>query len=131
MRAQADMEGKSLYAVCSRGSFGRDPFLTGLAATESLVVNFVIREASSAPPSPDTPAWLVQKRQQEPQVPGRLGFFLCGDDAWCDRLCLAASLPLGLLRNKKPALLCVTKTASSSHMSISRMNPAGDQQLSC
>ena len=33
MLAQADMEGKSLYVVCSRGSFGRDPFLTGLAAS--------------------------------------------------------------------------------------------------
>ena len=33
MRAQAELEGKSLYAICSRGSFGRDPFLTGLAAS--------------------------------------------------------------------------------------------------
>ena len=33
MRAQADMEGKSLYAVCSRGSLGPDLFLTGLAAS--------------------------------------------------------------------------------------------------
>ena len=33
MLAQADMEGKSLYAVCSRSSLGRDPFLTGLAAS--------------------------------------------------------------------------------------------------
>ena len=32
MRAQADLEGKSLYAVCSRGSLGPDLFLIGLAA---------------------------------------------------------------------------------------------------
>jgi hypothetical protein len=31
MRAQADLEGKSLYAVCSRGSLGPDLFLTGHA----------------------------------------------------------------------------------------------------
>jgi hypothetical protein len=33
MRAQADLEGKSLYAVCSRGSLGPDLFLTGLTAS--------------------------------------------------------------------------------------------------
>ena len=33
MLAQADMEGKSLYAVCSRGSLGPDLFLTGLTAS--------------------------------------------------------------------------------------------------
>ena len=32
MRAQADLEGKSLYAVCSRGGLGPDLFLIGLAA---------------------------------------------------------------------------------------------------
>jgi hypothetical protein len=31
MRAQADLEGKSLYAVCSRGSLRPDLFLTGLS----------------------------------------------------------------------------------------------------
>ena len=33
MLAQADMEGKSLYVVSSRGSLGPDLFLIGLAAT--------------------------------------------------------------------------------------------------
>jgi hypothetical protein len=33
MRAQADLEGKSLHAVCSRGSFGRDLFLTASRQT--------------------------------------------------------------------------------------------------
>jgi hypothetical protein len=41
MLSQADMEGKSLYAVCSRGCLERDPFLTGLAAFTA------IRRASS------------------------------------------------------------------------------------
>jgi hypothetical protein len=31
MRAQADLEGKSLYAVCSRGSLGPDLLLAGLS----------------------------------------------------------------------------------------------------
>jgi hypothetical protein len=53
MRAQADMEGKSLYAVCSRGSLGPDLFLTGLAqaaysnGSGSLAIFTAIRRASS------------------------------------------------------------------------------------
>ena len=53
MLAQADMEGKSLYVVCSRGSFGRDPFLTGLAASgyrsssDSFAIFAAIRRAST------------------------------------------------------------------------------------
>ena len=31
MRDEADMEGKSHYTACSRGSLGPDLFLTGLA----------------------------------------------------------------------------------------------------
>src|SRR5215472_14643561 len=37
MRAQADMEGKSHYAACSRGSLGPDLFLTELAQTLTTV----------------------------------------------------------------------------------------------
>src|SRR6516225_4841762 len=33
MRTQADLEGKSLYAVCSHGSFGPDLLLTRLSGT--------------------------------------------------------------------------------------------------
>jgi hypothetical protein len=36
MRAQANMEGKSLYAVFSCGSLGPDLLLTGLAASSLL-----------------------------------------------------------------------------------------------
>jgi hypothetical protein len=57
MLAQADMEGKSLYVVCSRGGLGPDPFLTGLAASGyrnssgSFAILTAIRRASSHPPS--------------------------------------------------------------------------------
>jgi hypothetical protein len=44
MRAQANMEGKSLYAVCSRVSLGRDLFLTGLG---NFAIFTAIRRASS------------------------------------------------------------------------------------
>ena len=53
MRAQADMEGKPLYAACGLSSVGRDPFLTGLGASGyrtssgSFAIFTAIRRASS------------------------------------------------------------------------------------
>ena len=44
MLAQADMEGKSLGAVCNRGSLGRDLFLTSLG---NFAIFAAIRRASS------------------------------------------------------------------------------------
>jgi hypothetical protein len=51
MRAQADMEGKSPYAACSRGSLGPDLFLTGASRSAyrnksgSLAIFAAIRRA--------------------------------------------------------------------------------------
>src|SRR5262249_61484472 len=94
--------GVPMSCAPQRASLQGEPDARGIELIGALLV-VALDRTGRHPPSPDSPPPSLEEATRTPSARA-LGVLFCGDDAWCDRLCLAVSHHHERLKTRQPAL---------------------------